>query len=617
LINEALPSDLRNYSRTIDKKSLNTLLKQLAEQHPEEYREVLKKLTTTAAEAAYAEGSMAFGLSNLLPPLSVRASRSRLNRRIHDILQHSDWSTDLASVKIIEAASKEGKQLTKSILNDAEKDKNPLASQVRSGARGNAVQLQRLLGGDILYLDHHGELIPLPMQTSYSEGLDPVEYWASSYGARKGIMDTKLATARTGTVAKQLNQLTHRLMVTQVDDKPQDPAMLAITKRGFPVDVDDPDNDGALLAVDTGGYPRNTIITPKISAVLRRRNIKKILVRSPIVGGPSDGGVYARDVGIREKGELPPLGDNVGLAAAQAISERLTQSSLGSKHIGGSLGYGRHISGFDYLNSMLQVPKHLRNAAVHASTDGRIAAIEKAPAGGTFIRIANEQHYVPPNTALRVHVGDTVEAGDVLSEGIPNPSEVVKHKGVGEGRKYFVQEFLRAYRDAGMPASRRNVELLSRGLLDHVELIEEDDNHIPGDIVPYSRLERTWTPRKGFQTVESTKAVGKYLEKPVLHYTIGTRIQPSVVRTMQEFGINAVDVHDDPPPFRPVMVRAAASVAQDPDWMARLLDATQKKSLLTAAHRGQTSSLTGTSFVHPMAAGVGFGKTWPQEILGK
>jgi hypothetical protein len=100
-----------------------------------------------------------------------------------------------------------------------------------------------------------------------------------------------------------------------------------------------------------------------------------------------------------------------------------------------------------------------------------------------------------------------------------------------------------------------------------------------------------------------------------LHYTIGTRITPSMLPTLQEFGVNELEVHDEEPPFRPVMVRAMASVGHDPDWMTRFLGSNQKKSLLGATHRGAVSNAQSTSFVPAMAEGTAFGKDWPKSVL--
>jgi DNA-directed RNA polymerase subunit beta' len=613
LINSALPEDMIDYTRGLDKKGIKALLSEVAEKHPDRYREIAKKLSDIGRDAAYTTGGQSFGLKHLRTSKVARVSRQRLNQKIDKILQ-SQLPDDQQEAAILEAAGEEQSQLAAAVLEDAKQNDNPLAAQVLSGSRGNASQLARLIAGDLLYVDHRDEAIPLPVQHSYSEGLPAAEWYGATFGARKGLVDVKFATQDAGFFAKQLNQVAHRLMVVAEDDDDDEDPAIPRSVRGFPVDTTDADNEGALLASDSGGYSRNTVLTPKILQDLDNAGIKRILVRSPAVGGPADG-VYSRDVGLRERGGLSPLGDLVGLGAAQALSERLTQGGLNSKHAGGVKGGTAAVSGFQHVNQLIQVPKNFKGGAAHSQEDGTVEAIVPAPQGGQFVVINGQKHYVAPGFDPQVKQGDKVEAGDVISEGIPNPAEIVKHKGIGEGRRYFVRAFTDAYRDAGLGVHRRNVELMSRALIDHVELLDEDDEHSPGDVVPYNQLEKTWTPRAGYVTVKPKQAVGKYLERPALHYSIGTRVRPSMLRDFDEFGVDQLDVHDQLPPFQPMMSRAMSASQHDPDWLTRMLGSGQKKSLLSAARLGGTSDTTGTSFVPALAEGVNFGNQWPQSVL--
>src|SRR6185369_1493973 len=116
--------------------------------------------------------------------------------------------------KIIETAAGHSKELETAVFDAMLKDKNPLAMQVVSGARGSKGNLRSVAGSDILYEDHHQNALPIPILRSYAEGLSPVEYWAGTYGTRKGVVDLKFATQDAGFFGKQLNQATHRLVVT-------------------------------------------------------------------------------------------------------------------------------------------------------------------------------------------------------------------------------------------------------------------------------------------------------------------------------------------------------------------------------------------------------------------
>ena len=606
LINDTLPEDLQDHDRVLDKAGVKALMQQVAEKYPEQYRDIVKRLSDVGREAAFTTGGYSFGLGSLRQSLAARRMRLDLNKELRQVYA-SNMPADKKEAQIISLASKYQKKLTDDVMQESSDEQNPLAWQAISGSRGNKVNLNSLRGADLLYTDHRGRVLPVPVMRSYSMGLRPHEYFAGAFGARKGVIDLKAATQDAGFFAKQLVQAAHRLLVSRMDDdNPYDEA----NPRGFPVATDDMDSEGALLAHPVGGYNRNTLLTPKILKELRANGHDEILVRSPLVGGPSDGGVYARDVGHRERGGISPVGDYVGIAAAQALAEPVTQAQISSKHSGGVVGASAGaISGFKYINQLVQVPKTFQGGAAHAQVDGRIQDIQPAPQGGHYVTINSEKHYVGQGYDLKVKKGDDVAAGDVLSTGTPNPAQIVQHKGIGEGRKYFVQAFRDALTDSGTKGNRRNIELLSRGLINHVRLTDEMGDWAPDDVVPYQNLESQWKPRPGHIVVPPNQAKGYYLERPVLHYSIGTRLQPSMLSSLQKHGVSSVYAHKDPPPFQPEMIRGMTNAAHDPDWMVKMLGSYQKSSLLSSAHRGAVSDEGGTSFVPALARGENFGKT--------
>jgi hypothetical protein len=425
--------------------------------------------------------------------------------------------------------------------------------------------------------------------------LRPSEYWTAAYGTRKGVVDTKLSVADSGYAAKQLVQIAHRSVVTDDDD----PDSLDDESRGLPVDVSDDDNIGALLARSVGGYKRNTIITAKVLRNLKKQGIERMLVRSPLVGGPQDGSIYARDVGVRETGRLPVRGENPGVTAAQSLGEALSQGSLSSKHSGGIAGQtAGAVSGFKAINQLIQSPKESVNWAAHAKSDGMVQRISDLPQGGKAVFVGNEPIYVANGLELKVRPGDVVEEGDILSGGLPNPRAVIEGKGIGEGRRYFVRTLMDTLKESGVQANRRNVELLARGLVNHLEVTEEMDGYGIGDCLPYNMLEKHFQVREGAREYSANQALGKYMERPVLHYTLGTRVTPSVVKELEAFGLaDKVLAHDDPPPFKPVTVRGSAVAQNDPDWLAAQYGSGIKSRLLQATHRGQSANPMGSSYV--------------------
>lgn len=611
LVNEALPEDLRDYNRVLDKKGVGALLQQVARQYPEKYREVSFQLNQVGQRSAQDQGGMSFGMRHLKRSKIANETRKRIQGHLDNILSDDSLTDQQRNELIVKTVGRESEPQQKAVLEEAIQAKNPLAMQVLSGSRGKPMNLASLLAADMLYSDHRDEVIPIPVLRSYSEGLSPEEYWAGTYGARRGIIATKFATQEAGFLSKQLNQAGHRLVVMgeEGDEDPEAPT------RGLVVDTDDMDNEGSLLARDVGPYKRNTPLTPKILKQLQRLGKNRILVRSPMVGGSPEGGVYARDVGIREHGTLAGLGEQVGLQAAQALSEPISQGQLSAKHSGGVAGQEKAVGGFQYINQLIQTPKKMQGGAAHSTMDGTVQRVEPAAAGGFNVTIDGKPHYVGEGFGVKVKKGDTVEAGDVLSDGIPNPAVITQYKGVGEGRRYFVNEFRKAMTASGMQGHRRNIELLARGLINHVKLTEETDDHAPDDIVPYSTLEHTYKPREGHERLTPKKALGQYLERPVLHYTIGTKIRPSMLRDFDDFGVQAIPVHKNPPPFEPYMVRGMYQMQHDPDWMTQMYGSGLKKSLLESTARGATSEERGTSFIPSLASGIDFGEVPNRAVI--
>lgn len=609
LLEDILPKDLYRPGMVLDKNGLTGLMKELIDKHPDKYREVTHRLNKIGALEAYRRGGFSFSVQHMRPPTQVKQAYQKLYDELNRTIDDPKLSEEERRARIVELTSSRRPELEKLVFDESLKAGNPLALQIASGVRGKLANLASLMTSDLLYEGHNGKPLGIPIMRSYSQGLMPSEYWAGAYGARKGVLATKLATQQAGYYGKQLNQMSHRLLVTAEDDDNDDPN--AGQDRGLPVDVEDVDNEGALLARATAGLPRNTPLTPKVLNYLKRKGVKRLLVRSPMVGGAPDGGLYGRDVGVRELGGIPTAGTNVGMIAAQALSEPALQGQLDAKHSGGIAGAAKAVSGFDRIKSMIEVPKAFPDGATHSQVDGFVESIRPNPAGGHYVRIGGQDHYVAQNQNLLVKPGQTVEAGDELSDGFPSPAELVAHKGIGEARRRYAYLMKNAYKGASLGAHRRNLELLARAMINHVELSSEMGDYVAGDVVPYQSIERTYQPRQDARTGAPKSAVNQYLERPVLHYTIGTKLRPSVLKDLEEFGVQEVVTHPEPPPFTPTLVRSADNLGHDPDWMTKMYGSQLKRNLLEDARRGATSDIRGTSFVPGLSRAVDFGHEGP------
>jgi hypothetical protein len=596
LVNQMLPPDMRRDRLLLDKKGIVQLFREVADKHPDQYRDVAQGMMNLGHFAAQAAGT-SLSLNDLLPTPEVEVKLKILKSRV-DALGQSELPDDQKEAQIQQLVRDAIPEIDKGLYEGGVKRGNNLALQVKSGSRGKVENLRQLIAGDMLVVDHRDRVIPVPILRGYAQGTDPVEYWAGSYGARKGTVSTKFATQDAGFLGKQLAMVAHRLTVGEKD---------CGTAGGLPVHAADGDNVGSVLAAPAGDLPAGHALA---AADLKKLGDRRILVRSPVTC-QAQNGVCAVCAGKREKGRYPDVGDNIGMAAAQAIGEPLSQGMLSAKHSGGAVGaHAPKTTGFDYINQLIQVPKTFRDAAVVAKTAGRVNEVTPAPQGGHYIKIGEHEHYAGPDVDVQVKTGDRVDAGDVLSGGTPNPAEIVAHKGIGEGRRHFVETFGRALKNSGVAAHRRNLELLARGLINHVRVTDIDGvtDAMPDDLVHYDTLSRQYRPRPDARAVPPQRAVGMYLEKPVLHYSIGTKVTDRMADEMKQFEVPNVLAHDREPPFHPEMLRGMEQGTKDPNWVTRLGGSYLEKGLLEATHRGRTSQTHDTSYMPSLTQPADFGK---------
>lgn len=611
LVNDALPPRFRDYSRVMDSKGIEEVLQAVAREAPETYAAVTKRLMDIGNAAAYDTGTT-IRLSDLRPSYDKRPILQALDIAERQI--RADKSlTDAQKTEMVEKLyDKANSRIMEETYNAELARKNQLALQVASKARGNKTQLAAFISTPGTYSDPSGKMVPMFIRHSFAEGLSPAEYWAGSFGARTGVVSTKTATAKGGAFGKLLSASAIAQVITEEDCE---------TDGGLPVKVDDDDNIGAVLARPAGPYEAGTVITKNVLSELRKdKRHDEIVVRSPVTCGCKDG-ICSKCAGIRETGGFPPIGYNLGTNAASAFAERITQGALNVKHSGKkTVGKGNY-QGFNMFTSLAKVPKVFPDRATLAAVDGTVSKIEDAPQGGTYIfvttpRGVDQKHYVAPGYDLSVKVGDELEAGDQLADGVIDPSELVKYKGIGEARRYWANRFTQAIRDSGMAANRRNAEVLARTVMNTVRLNSEDEagEGLPGDVVTYTRWSHGFKPRGDSVEVAPTVAsLGKYLEQPVLHYTIGTRVTPSVLKTMKKFKVERMMVNDSEPDVTPFMERIEDSNAEKQDWIARLGTTYLKSRLQEDVARGAESHLHSTEPYPGLAKGVEFGD-WGQPL---
>jgi DNA-directed RNA polymerase subunit beta' len=583
LLSDAIPEDMRDDSRVFNKKTSGRFFADLAEKHPEKYADVLHSLNGISRIAGTEEGGMAsIRLQDLGLPPKVQEYRNNLRGRITAIQQDPRATSKTKNESIVSLMRTEMPKIQTMINEETSKGDNTLGESIKQGFRGNPVQLTQLLFGDMLVADQKGKAIPVPGLNGYGEGVTPMQYFAGAFGSRKGYSEVQFMTAKAGFLGKQVALSASRLQVTEEN--------CGADAQGILISGDNSDILGRVLAREVAGLPAGTTVEKKHLPKLRK---EKILSRS-LATCQTRNGVCQKCSGKRNKGRFPEMGAYVGIDTGRLMSEPITQAGLSSKHTGGIIGgkqFADEVSGFDEINQFVQVPKSFRGASVLAPQDAIVQNIVDADQGGKYVMIGGEQLYVPRGREVLVKKGEKVEAGDMLTDGTPNPAEMVKHKGIGEARVYFINKFGSILKDNGVKVQQRHVETLSRAFFDRIKITDPDGvaGYSIDDVVTYSDMQRDYKPRADAEDRKPGTSVGMYLEKPTLHYSIGTRVTPKVVNFMKEQKVGNISVHKSTPGFEPHAVRMMDIPGTDPDFKNKLTGFGLKKSIMQDVQLGATS----------------------------
>lgn len=586
LVNEILPTEHHD-SGALNKGNLNKILLSIAKNTPEQYSDVVTRLKRLGDELVTLEG-VSTGLEDVKPdkvkrdallnPLLTRFNAAKTEEAKKDIL--------------LEANSK--------MIEYTKANKGTLAEMVRSGGRGNAAQLMKIIGSPISARDEHDNVLPVFINRSYSEGLRPAQSWITGNEARLDTIRSNIAVSDPGDLAKILVNNVGDQLITRID---------CGTHNGVVLHTDDSHIIDRYLAHPIGSYAYNTAITPHVAQELHTLSPTAI-VRSPMTCEQHEG-VCQKCAGLNQSGHAHPIGTNIGMRSAQAMAEPLTQFALSAKH-GGNLAKSkeRTVEGLKGVRQLLEIPESFLYKSILAGQDGTIKKIDPAPQGGTYVHVDDTKHYVGPDLSVIVGIGDRVEAGDRLSNGIPKPDEVVEHKGLGAGRQYMVDALHSIYKEKGTELDKRHFETLAKGLMNYVRIVntptDNDFGFLKDDVVSYNSFKRAIQDQQ--KPMSTHDAIGETLANNVLHFTAGTPITHSMQQTLLKQNIQTVPIAQNVPEIEPIMRTAARNPLLNPDWMARLAHRYLKDTILSGAHKGESSELHGVNAVPAYASGSEFGQ---------
>jgi DNA-directed RNA polymerase subunit beta' len=313
-----------------------------------------------------------------------------------------------------------------------QKSFNSIFMMADSGARGSAAQIRQLAGMRGLMAKPDGSIIETPITANFREGLNVLQYFISTHGARKGLADTALKTANSGYLTRRLVDVAQDLVVTEPDCGTSNGlAMTPLVEGGDVVEALGERVLGRVLADDimTPGseevlIAKGTLLDEKLVRRLEHEGVDQIEVRSPITCETRYGvcaQCYGRDLG---RGRIISIGEAVGVIAAQSIGEPGTQLTMRTFHIGGAASRAAAASSVEVRNKGLlrfhhiKTVQHEKGHLVAVSRSGEIGVVDD------FGR-ERERYKIPYGAMISVKEGDQVAAGQIVATWDPHTHPVV------------------------------------------------------------------------------------------------------------------------------------------------------------------------------------------------
>lgn len=579
-VSNILPDDLRQDTYDLSKKGMASILANVASRYPENFREISKKLGDLGRNAAWYQGYSTTS-EDTLPVIDTSPYYKQMDAEMsHLKKQRGSMDNDDFDEQRNEILQRYS-NIIESDTMKASKN-NAFARAVTSGARGNPAHVKAILSTPGIYTDTKGRIIPLFVRNSFANGVRPAEMLAGTYGARLSVVSTKKATAKGGDLLKLWQQNVSNYNVTEQD---------CGTDNGIDLTPDDDSLAGRVLARDVGSL--------KAGAVIDRGALKEVRKsQTPIIARSAltcraEHGICAKCAGVQAGGKFPEIGDSLGITAASAIGEPIVQGSLNTKHQGGMAKGKKSFSGLDTTIQFVQIPEEFKDRAAVSEIDGTVESIDEAPQGGTYITVAGQRHFTLPGYAPSVKVGAKVEAGDILSDGLASPADIVRLRGLGEGRRYYADRLGQILTDSGNTPDKRHMELVSRAVIDDykIEDPDEDSPWLPDEAVRESEFIRGYKPPADTADTTLDKSIGAYLQKPVLHYTVGTRVTPKIAERMRTAGVQSIRSSRETPWFTSDMKRLRVASHDTKDWLQSLGTSYLSSQMRDSLERGDETNV--------------------------
>ena len=364
---------------------------------------------------------------------------------------------------------------------------NNIFMMADSGARGSTAQIRQLAGMRGLIANTSGATIEMPIRANYREGLNVLEYFISSRGARKGLADTALRTADSGYLTRRLVDVSQEVIIRGDDCGTENGIEVYEIREGNElVEKLQERLVGRFLTKDftapDGSFTisKNKLLDDADAAKIVKSGVQKIEVRS-VLTCEMRNGVCAKCYGASlANGQLINRGEAVGVIAAQSIGEPGTQLTMRTFHTGGIASAEDITQGLPRVEELFE-SRHPKNAAIITRIAGTVRFEEIKKTRHAIITAddgTEEMYAVPYGYRPKVQTGDRVEVGDALTEGSVNPPDILAVKGEKEVQNYIISEVQKVYRLQGVDINDKHIEVIVRQMMRKVRITDSGSTYM-------------------------------------------------------------------------------------------------------------------------------------------
>jgi DNA-directed RNA polymerase subunit beta' len=379
---------------------------------------------------------------------------------------------------------------------------NPIWMMADSGARGSISQIRQLAGMRGLIANTSGGVIEIPIRANYREGLNILEYFIASRGARKGLADTALRTADSGYLTRRLVDVSQDVIIREDDCGTTEGIEVYEIKNGN--EIVEPFAErlvGRYLADDLRDesgeliVSRNKLINDADAKKITDAGIEKIKIRS-VLTCKARHGVCAKCYGANlAHNNVVSVGEAVGVIAAQSIGEPGTQLTMRTFHTGGVASADAEdiTQGLPRVEELFE-SRRPKGAAILSRISGKIHIEEVKTTRNIIVTNdetgESENYMIPYNFKIRVQEGESIEKGTRLTEGNIYPADILNILGIQAVQNYIINEVQKVYRLQGVDINDKHIEVIVRQMLRKIKVEESGSSYLlPGTLVDSKEID--------------------------------------------------------------------------------------------------------------------------------